>query len=180
MLYTTFFKNAAQRLPMEGMVEMLQRFSRGSDGKRQNPVFYVSHSPWNIYDLLSEFLDLQQFPKGPILLRDYGFKPSGDFRNHKITSIGQILTTYPDLPFILLGDSADEDADFYLEVAKAFPNRIKAIYIRQTRNTRNARRISKLIENHTAVNAVIIHSSDDILYHAGELGLLVKEIEQSE
>jgi len=172
MLYTTFLKSASQRLPMEGMVKLFKAFVLGKDGKRENPIFYLSHSPWNIYDLLEEFLQLQKFPKGPILLRDYGLNPSGEHAHHKITSIAHILKMYPHLPFVLLGDSADEDADFYLEVAKEFPDRISAIYIRQTRNTKNARRIKELIENTTHVNAVLIHSADEINKHALEHGLL--------
>ena len=174
MLYATVFKNAHQRLPMEGMVKLFNDFVKGGNGKRANPIFYLSHSPWNIYDLLEEFLRIQKFPKGPLLLRDYGITPSGDFSNHKISSIAHILTTYPKLPFILLGDSAEKDADFYIEVAERFPNQIKAIYIRQTRNTKNARRIKKLIQENTDVQAILIHSSVDIQDHGLENGILYK------
>ena len=175
MLYVTIFKNAHQRLPMEGMVKLFKNFVKGENGKRENPIFYLSHSPWNIYDLLEEFLRIQKFPKGPLLLRDYGITPSGNFSNHKNSSIAHILKTYPKLPFILLGDSADEDADFYIEVAKRFPNQIKAIYIRQTRNTKNARRIKKLIQKNTDVPAILIYSSTDIQDHGLENGILYKK-----
>lgn len=168
MLYATFFQNAHQRLPLEGMPELLRTLSQGSD----NPVFYVSHSPWNIYDLINEFLDLQSFPKGPILLRDYGIKPAGDFKHHKIASISRILKTYPHLPFLLFGDSAEEDADFYLKIAADFPERIKAIFIRHTRNTKNARRIKRLIEHNSHVKAYMIHSTDEIYNHVESLDFL--------
>ncbi len=172
MLYATVFKNAHERLPMEGMVNLFTNFVKGGNGRRENPIFYISHSPWNIYDLLEEFLRIQKFPKGPLLLRDYGIIPSADFSNHKISSIEHILKTYPELPFILLGDSAEKDADFYIEVAKKFPNQIKAIYIRQTRNTKNARRIKKLIQENTDVQAILIQSSVEIHDHGLENGIL--------
>ena len=172
MLYVTFMKSALKRLPVEGMAEIFQQFVRGSDGAKENPIFYISHSPWNIYDLLKAFLGYQNFPKGPILLRDYGWKPSGHYAHHKISSIAHILKTYPHLPFILLGDSAEEDTDFYIQTAKTFPNRIKAIYIRQTRNNKNAQRIKKLIEENADVNVVLIHSSKEISRHALENGLI--------
>jgi len=175
MLYATIFKNAHQRLPMEGMVKLFKNFVEGGNGKRENPIFYLSHSPWNIYDLLEEFLGIQKFPKGPLLLRDFGITPSGDFSNHKNNSIAHILKTYPKLPFILLGDSADKDADFYIKAAKKFPNQIKAIYIRQTRNTKNARRIKKLIQKNTDVPAILIHSSNEIQNHGLENGILYKK-----
>ena len=175
MLYATMFKNAHQRLPMEGMVKLFKTFVEGGNGKRENPIFYLSHSPWNIYDLLAEFLRIQKFPKGPLLLRDFGVTPSGEYSNHKTNLIAHIIKTYPKLPFILLGDSAEHDADFYIDVAKKFPKRIKAIYIRQTRNTKNAKRIKKLIEKNTTVPAILIHSSGDIHKHGLENGILYKE-----
>lgn len=172
MLYTTFFKNAFQRMPMEGMVEVMQQLSKGKGDNHKNPTFYLSHSPWNIYDLIDQFLDIQEFPRGPILLRDYGLKPSGPFSDHKTKSIVTILDTYPDLPFVLLGDSAEHDADFYIDIAKRFPGRIKAIYIRQTRDNKNARRIKQLIEDTAHVDAVLIRESKGILEHARGAGLV--------
>ena len=175
MLYATMFRNAHQRLPMEGMVKLFKSFVEGGNGKRENPIFYLSHSPWNIYDLLEEFLKVQKFPKGPLLLRDFGITPSGDYANHKNSSIAHILKTYPKLPFVLLGDSAEKDTDFYIDAAKRFPNQIKAIYIRQTRNTKNARRIRKLIQKNTNVPAILIHSSNEIQDHGLENGFLYKK-----
>lgn len=174
MLYATFLQNVHDRLPMEGMPELFQSFVKGSDGKKENPIFYLSHSPWNIYDLLEEFLELHNFPKGPILLRDYGLNPSGEFKHHKLSSIAHILEMYPELPFILLGDSADEDADFYIDIATKFPDRIKAIYIRQTRDTKNARRIKKLIEDFTHAEAILVRTSEEINLHALENGYFFK------
>ena len=31
----------------------------------------MSSSPWNIYDVIAEFMELQNIPKGPIVLRDW-------------------------------------------------------------------------------------------------------------
>ena len=147
MIYTTVFKNAHQRLPMEGVPELLHEMVKGGDGQRENPVFYVSNSPWNIYDLLAQFMDIWQLPKGPILLRDYGRQIITNpklFNSHKIETIGFILDMYPNLPFILLGDTASNDADYYLHFAEKYAGRIAAIYIRHTSNTKNARRVAAL------------------------------------
>lgn len=172
MLYATFVKNAHERLPMEGMVSLFKAFEKGYNKQRNNPVFYVSHSPWNIYDLLIEFFGIQGFPKGPLLLRDYGFEPSGAFSDHKMEAIKRILEIYPKLPFILLGDAADADADFYITIAKAFPERIKAIYIRKTRDNKNAKRIKQLLDEYANVNTILVTSSEEINRHAVEVKLL--------
>ncbi|GLR15546.1 App1 family protein [Portibacter lacus] len=169
MLYATFFKDAHQRMPMEGIVNLFSKFTHGS-----NPIFYISHSPWNIYDLLVDFMEMQELPKGPILLRDYGIKPVGHFSDHKIKSITRILKNHPDLPFIMLGDTAAEDADLYIKLAHDFPDQIKAIYIRQTKNNKNARRIKSLIEEHSGhqTDVILSESSEVMMEHALEKGLI--------
>jgi phosphatidate phosphatase APP1 len=172
LLYATFVKHAHQRLPVEGIVELFQQLSRGKSGQENNPFFYVSNSPWNLYDLLEQFMDIQQLPKGPILLRDFGLKPAGPFSDHKLVAINRILEMYPDLPFLLFGDTASKDADHYLEFADRYPEQIKAIYIRFTKNTRNARRVKQLIENRQDKNILLVHSSEEIRQHAQNNGLL--------
>ncbi|NRB52038.1 MAG: DUF2183 domain-containing protein [Saprospiraceae bacterium] len=172
MLYATFMQNAEERLPMEGVVELFQAFAKGEKGIGNNPIFYVSNSPWNLYDLLEKFMEFHELPKGPIFLRDYGIRPAGEFSQHKLATISRILDTYPDLPFIMLGDTASKDADFYIQLAEQYPGRIKAIYIRLTKNNKNARRVAELIETKSNTNAVLVHSSQEIRTHAESIGLL--------
>jgi len=172
MLYATFLQNADQRLPMEGIPEVFQELIRGGDGKRENPVFYVSNSPWNLYDLLEQFMALQELPKGPILLRDYGLRPAGDFAGHKEEAIARILSTYPDLPFLLLGDTASEDADIYLKMAERFPGQVRAIYIRYTQKTRNAERVAKLVQENVDKNMVLIRSSEELIEDVKRKGII--------
>jgi phosphatidate phosphatase APP1 len=176
MLFATLFKDSHQRLPMEGIPDLLRALEKGGDSQRINPIFYVSDSPWNLYDLLVEFLQLNELPKGPILLRDYGThllrskKEEKDI--HKLVSFRQIMGMYPDLPFVMLGDTASKDADYYLKMAEEFSDRVLAIYIRQTRDTGNARRIAKLIEQHSHIEAVLVKESKEIWADAKARGLV--------
>lgn len=172
LLYATFFKHAHQRLPVEGIVDLFQQLSRGKSGKENNPFFYVSNSPWNLYDLLEQFMDIQQLPKGPILLRDFGLKPAGPFSDHKLVAINRILEMYPNLPFLLFGDTASNDADHYLEFADRYPEQIKAIYIRFTKDTRNARRVRQLIGDRQHENILMVHSSQEIHQHTQKAGFI--------
>ncbi len=176
MIYAIFFQDASQRLPMEGIVNLYQQFAKGGDGTRSNPIFYVSNSPWNLYDLIEAFMRIHQLPKGPILLRDIDiakFLTSSGNSQHKLERISHILDTYPHLPFILLGDTGSKDADYYLAMADAYPNRILAIYIRNTKNTRNAKRVEKLINEHSFKNAILVKSSQEIIDHAMKKGFIV-------
>lgn len=131
---TVLFRNARTRLPFAGVTAFYQSLQLGRNGKSNNPFFYVSSSPWNLYDLLVDYMDHNHIPQGPLLLRDFGLQSesfmSGDYMSHKFTAIKQILDTYPELNFVLVGDSGEQDPGIYQEVVKHFPGRIICIYIR--------------------------------------------------
>lgn len=127
---STLLANAYTRLPFPGVAA----FYRALHGAGTNPLFYVSSSPWNIYDMLSATFALQGIPAGPLMLRNWGFEGRFElaFRHHdhKFAALARILETYPQLPFILIGDSGQEDPEIYREVVQRFPGRILTTYIR--------------------------------------------------
>src|SRR5205085_9087259 len=61
---TVMLGNARTRLPFPGVAAFYDALEKGKDGKRSNPIFYVSSSPWNLHDLISEFIRLQEIPEG--------------------------------------------------------------------------------------------------------------------
>ncbi len=127
------FGNVHTRMPFPGIGAFYRALHEGRDGA-VNPIFYVSSSPWNLYDLLAEFLRLHRIPAGPMELRDWGVSRSElratGHRDHKRRAIHAILATYPRLPFILIGDSGQEDPEIYREVVHDRPGRVLAVYIR--------------------------------------------------
>jgi phosphatidate phosphatase APP1 len=133
MVRATLLGNARTRLPFEGVADFYAALQQGATGTSFNPIFYVSSSPWNLYDVIEQFLALQRIPMGPTLLRDWGMSldriPFGHAA-HKLSSIRHILEMYPAMPFILIGDSGQEDPEIYREVAREYPRRIHAAYIR--------------------------------------------------
>jgi phosphatidate phosphatase APP1 len=130
MLWVTLSGSAFTRSTFEGTSELYQALVRGASGSAQNPVFYVSKSPWNLYDFLVDFMERSALPRGPLLLRDIGLndRPPVDF---KVETISLLFAQYPHLSFVLIGDSGERDPDIYLEVAAKFPGRVRAIYIRK-------------------------------------------------
>ena len=134
MARTVFLRNAHTRLPFKGVAAFYDALHALRDGFGPNPVFFVSSSPWNLYDLLAEFMELQRIPKGPLLLRDFGVDAGKllktENREHKLNRIRPLFTLYPDLPFILIGDSGEQDPEIYREVVREHPGRVLAIYIR--------------------------------------------------
>ncbi|MEX0891525.1 MAG: phosphatase domain-containing protein [Gemmatimonadota bacterium] len=128
------FGNARTRIPFHGVSAFYRALHTGPRGGGPNPLFYVSSGPWNFYELLVEFMEHRAIPLGPILLRDWGWTGERSMptrhRVHKLEAIRHILDSYPTLPFILIGDSGQEDPEIYHEIVGAYSNRIMAVYIR--------------------------------------------------
>ena len=130
MAWIVVRNNAHTRLPFEGVGAFYEALRRGEGGDAFNPIFYVSSSPWNIYDLLEDFLNVHGIPPGPLFLKDWSPTVLGKHQDYKLGVIRTLLRTYAGLPFVLLGDSGEEDPEIYLQVIREHPGRIKTAYIR--------------------------------------------------
>ncbi len=173
MIWTMLVENAQTRLPFEGTSELYRALVTGPSGAACNPVFYVSKSPWNLYDLLVDFMDAHGLPRGPLLLRDLGLNTAAPL-DHKASAIDQILTTYPALPFILIGDSGEHDPDIYLQVAAQHAGRIRAIYIRDIdQGPLRRRELDRLGEQARVLGTemLLVSHAREALEHARARGL---------
>ncbi|WP_052050382.1 App1 family protein [Leptolyngbya sp. KIOST-1] len=134
MIRLAYLGNSQTRLPIPGIPDLYQAFHAGDDDQHKNPIFYVSSSAWNMYDLFEEFMDAQGLPAGPISLvaLDLSWSKllSFEHSDHKRSEIEPILEQYPDLPFILIGDSGQKDPEIYTQLVQNHPDRIACIYIR--------------------------------------------------
>lgn len=133
MLAMLLRSNAHTRKPFKGVSAFYRALRDGASGNEGNPVFYVSSSPWNLYVPLVDFFDLQDIPRGPLLLRDYGehtLFSAGAHAAHKHAAIENIFAMYPRLPFVLIGDSGEQDPEIYSDILARHPTRVRAIYIR--------------------------------------------------
>jgi phosphatidate phosphatase APP1 len=130
MAWIVVRNNAHTRLPFEGVGAFYEALRRGEGGDAFNPIFYVSSSPWNIYDLLEDFLNVHGIPPGPLFLKDWSPTVLGKHQDYKLGVIRTLLETYEELPFVLLGDSGEQDPEIYLRVIREHPGRIETVYIR--------------------------------------------------
>jgi phosphatidate phosphatase APP1 len=173
VVYNTIFMNASKRSALHGAADFYQRLHRGKTGSEANPLFYVSHSPWNLYRYLEHFLSANDFPKGPILLRSFKtiLKRKGkDEKPQKQKEILSLLKTYPQLEFILIGDSGERDPFIYMELANEFPKRIKAIYLRSVAHKKKMAKVMRLLDNNSKVEALIVDDSSQAIEHARQHG----------
>jgi phosphatidate phosphatase APP1 len=178
MLLTLARTNAHTRQPFEGVAALYRALQAGAGGDDGNPLFYVSSSPWNLYTPLVEYLQAQDIPLGPLLLKDYGDHSLArlhDHRGHKQAAIERVLDTYPALPFVLIGDSSEQDPEIYAAIAAQRPQRVRAVYIRSPRvDARRQAAVQRLAESLRPLGVPMRGVADSVAAarHAAELGLI--------
>ena len=181
MVRTILFGSARTRLPFKGVASFYRALQRGG-GEINNPLFYVSSSPWNLYDLLMDFFTIQGIPEGPLFLRDWGVSENEvlpmDHRTHKLTTIRHIMDMITDLPFILIGDSGQEDPEIYSEIVELYPGRILAVYIRDvSRAPARSEAIRKLAQKVGEAGSTLVLANDTTVaaQHAIERGWIAAQ-----
>ena len=178
----TFLHNARTRKPLQGVAKLYQALQSGPHaGPPLNPIFYVSSSPWNLYDLLEDFMELNAIPPGPIFLRDIGLD-DGKFlktpgHGHKLERARNLIARFPQLRWVLLGDSGQADAELYAQAAREFGNRIAAIYIRDVDPDTDSpfdRGVDAHIERVAGTSVPMLRARDSVAIaeHAMGLGLI--------
>ncbi|MGF1451101.1 MAG: App1 family protein [Opitutales bacterium] len=167
--WTALRYDAAQRTPFEG-VEALYRMLVG---KLPRPLFFVSGSSYNLYDLLVDFTQHHRIPKAPFLLRDLGLTTLNwikqDSRPYKLGYIRELFEMYPGLNFILIGDSGERDPEIYRDICRDFPGRVKAIYIRHVAGHERRQEVEALREQ-LNVDLLLMDTTDEAIEHAREHG----------
>ncbi|QPG73702.1 hypothetical protein FOA43_001015 [Brettanomyces nanus] len=97
-------------------------------------IHYVSNSPWQVYNIVSGFLEYENMPMTSIHLKQYFGNIFSSVRmassERKKGTLEQIIRDFPQRKFILLGDSGEQDIEAYVSLIPEFGNQILAIYIR--------------------------------------------------
>ncbi len=133
----TLFRDAYSRRAVPGMASLYRGLERGvatASGRTppQPAFFYVSTGSWSFYEMLTQFLQLRGYPRGPLFLTDWG--PSDRYihrsgEEHKKLALTRLVEAYPKPPFVLIGDSGQKDPDIYLEFARTHPKATKCVII---------------------------------------------------
>ncbi|TVQ08654.1 MAG: DUF2183 domain-containing protein [Leptolyngbya sp. DLM2.Bin27] len=191
MIRVAYLGNSQTRLPIPGIPPLYQALQAGGDGQGENPIFYVSSSAWNMYDLFEEFMDARGLPAGPISLvaLDLSLPNLFSFNHsdHKSDEIEPILEKYPDLPFILIGDSGQKDPEIYTQIVHDYPGRIACIYIRNIpkENPERQQELEALADQVRQAGSQFVTFKDavDAAHHAVDQGWIqdqvIPEIEQA-
>ena len=178
MLRLTLLGNSLTRTPPAGTGALYRALTGQLEAPR--PCFYVSKSPWNLYNMLIEYMAAQRLPKGPLLLRDLAlpalpWKPS--LPDHKGTAIRKVLATLPELRFVLLGDSGERDPALFLELLREHPKRIAVAYVRRARTgERSLQHTLKLVAQAHDEGLPLVFANDSlgVAQDAATRGLLTE------
>jgi phosphatidate phosphatase APP1 len=170
--------NAHTRKPFKGVAAFYRALRDGAGGNEDNPLFYVSSSPWHLFGFLVDFLRLQGIPVGPLLLRELGMRDVFKLTkhgNHKLEKIELILSFYPGMQFVLIGDSGEKDPEIYAEIVRRHPQAVRMIYIRNV-NPDPARieALDRLIEEVSSTGTQLVLAPDSVFAasHAAAEGLI--------
>jgi phosphatidate phosphatase APP1 len=174
MAWIVVRNNAHTRLPFEGVAALYEALKRGPEDGVDNPIFYVSSSPWNLYDLLEDFLDVHGVPAGPLFLKDWSPTNLGKHQDHKIGIIRTLMGTYPELPFVLMGDSGEEDPEIYHQAVREHPGRVRAILIRDVTTDERDAEVGEIAEKVARLGTPMFLTADSAkaAERAAELGLI--------
>lgn len=131
-VYNMLFLDPSKRRAVSEMAQFYNALSQELGGHA--PFFYLSTSPWNVEPMLRYFLTNNNFPRGPLLLRDFDPRPKTFIPNgveHKLEFCRQLMDDFPHMRFILVGDNGQKDPFTYAQIARENLDRIIAIGIRQ-------------------------------------------------
>lgn len=140
----TLLRDAHGRRPIAGMPSLYRGLARGQGRRPESTFFYVSSAPWNLYEMLIQFLALRGFPRGPLFLTDWRPGPAlpgqseKERPGHKQARIRRLLDGYPELDFLLIGDDGEADPQIYSQFLRSDGDRILAALIRSVRGSASA------------------------------------------
>lgn len=93
--------------------------------------------------------------------------------DHKFVKIKDIISFYPKLGYVLLGDDSQHDPYIYERICKTFPKNIKAVYVRQTSSKQN-KEVQKAMANMESMNVSTCYfrNSEKAIHHSEKNGII--------
>lgn len=129
--WNSFVVDEHARQPVPGMAVLLDQLIVQHPG---SPIVYLSTGAWNVAPTLARFLSRHLFPKGAMLLTDWGPTHDRWFRSgreHKLRNLRRLAGEFPHVRWLLIGDDGQHDEAIYLQFQDENPDNVAGIAIRQ-------------------------------------------------
>jgi len=131
--YNTVFKNYKQRTVVPTMLERFQKILAQNPKDTPSTLFVLSGSPQQLFIAVEEFLAFHHFPKRTLILK----KAHGDNKDpltdqfaYKTQKIERLIKLYPNMKWVMFGDSGEKDAQVYKYIKEKYPKSVISYYIR--------------------------------------------------
>jgi hypothetical protein len=133
VLRSTFVDNPE---PIQGMPEFYQYMDELFE---RPPFWYLSASPYNLYEFLTVFRENAKYPHGTFVLRDASWLSLAGLLSsvtqgtqaYKVERMRKIHGWFPHRKFICIGDSSQSDPEAYGQIFRETDGWIAAIFIRK-------------------------------------------------
>lgn len=129
--WNSFVLSEHARVATPGMAVMMQRVLAEHP---TSPTIYLSTGAWNVAQTLERFISRNLYPRGPLLLTDWGPTDRAWFRSgmqHKVDQLRRLAEEFPNIEWMLIGDDGQHDPTIYAEFARRYPEHVRTIVIRQ-------------------------------------------------
>jgi phosphatidate phosphatase APP1 len=126
-------KNYKQRTLIPTMRERFQKILSKNPKNMPTPLFFVTGSPQQFFNSIEEFLNYHNFGEHILITKQLHGKDRDtllDQFSYKTQHIKELIEFYPNLSWVLFGDSGEKDREIYNFLAKKYPSKIKNIYLR--------------------------------------------------
>ena len=113
------------------MATLYRAIEAGKPGNSRASFFYLSTGPWNLTTCSPSSWN-SGGSRRTLFLTDWGPQEryvTRSGREHKRKALRRLFDLYPDMSFVLVGDSGQRDPDVYTEIARDQPGRVRAIVI---------------------------------------------------
>jgi len=157
-------------VPVEGMAA-LYRSWMGHEGAAMH---YVTAAPWQLEPVFADFLATEGFPRGTFHCKRFRLvdrtvlKLFEGATATKEAALARLFEQFPQRRFVLVGDTGEKDPEVYAGFARAWPERVLAVYLRDVTGETNASpRLGKLFEGFPAERWTTFTDPGDLHWPVG-------------
>ncbi len=138
---------------------------------------YVSASEYNLFSLVSTFIELHKLPQGPIYLRPHqewiDLIRRTERSNYKVDRIKILLDHYQNRKIVFFGDDSQQDFTVFGEIALLFPERIHSVFLRKTGSLKKSK--SNTVSWEMPGGKIPVHYYDSYSEIEAEINELIHE-----
>jgi phosphatidate phosphatase APP1 len=157
LIDSALLKDETSQKVVEGMSDFMGCLA--ADKEARPPFALVSGSPLQYVPRVEAFLGRHRFPLFGLYLRDLG--PS-TLSGYKQPVIRSLLKAMP-FDVVLIGDSGEHDPEVYAQIRSEFPDRVKAIFIRDAGRAEVAERFKEMTLFRTPAEAAAVAEQSKLM-----------------